>query len=124
VIPAEPIPPLAQPTYPRTALAKQTIPVTVGVRITVDAEGRVADVRPSMLALSIAGGSATEFERAVEEALAQWRFKPAEAQHLVPKTDTAGNEFWQVTRAEKTTWTFDVSFAFSPGGDVRAGPGK
>jgi hypothetical protein len=118
VIPAEPILPLATPVYPLAAYSKHTAPITVGVRVTIDAEGRVAEVRPSLRVFSSAGPLAPEFERAVEEALAQWRFRPAEARHLVPKTDSVGREYWQVTRAEKTTWSLDVAFTFAPGGDV------
>jgi hypothetical protein len=124
VVPAEPVEPLARPVYPRAAVGAQKFPVTIGLRLSVDETGRVAGTSPSLLVFSSGGALSDEFLRAVEEAIAQWRFTPAEERHLVPKTDGLGREFWQVTRAQKTTWAFDVAFTFKPGGGVLREPSK
>lgn len=116
---AEPIEPLATPVYPRAALGRMRVPMMVGVRISVDGTGRVAHVGGSLVAFSSGGEYAEEFREAVEAALAQWRFTPAEIRHLVPRAAKSGRGgHWQVTRAEPTDDAFDVSFTFSAKGEV------
>lgn len=118
-VPAEPVQPLAKPVYPRAVLGRVQLPVTVGVRITVDAGGRVTHVGPSLVALSTGSEYSDDFRLAVERALAQWHFIPAELRHLVPKKGGPGQAgFWVVTRAEKTEDAFDVSFTFTATGEV------
>ncbi len=121
-VPAEPIQPLAEPEYPRAARGGQSGPALVGVRITVDATGRVVDVGPSLRAISTPGPWAAEFRAAVEAAVAQWRFTPAEIRRLVPgRGGPQQEDYWVVTRAEKTDATFDVAFTFTAAGDVLPG---
>ena len=92
----------------------------VGVRITVDATGRVSEAGPSLAVPSTPGRFAPEFRAAVEAALARWHFIPAELRHLVPARSIAGKEIWNVTRTEPTDCAFDLSFVFSASGDVLA----
>jgi hypothetical protein len=116
---AEPIEPLSPPVYPRVALGRVRRPMTVGVRITVDDTGRVAQVGPSLVAFSTGGEWAEEFRVAVEEALAQWRFKPAEFRHMEPRASKTGRGgYWQVTRSQPTDDGFDLAFTFTAKGDV------
>lgn len=122
ILPAEPILPLAVPTYPPIALGTHAAPVVVGVRITVDPSGHVASVGPSLVCFSTPTPRAAEFHAAVEAAVAQWRFEPAEWRHLVPVTNLRGGGYWQVTRSEKTEYAFDLSFTFSTTGEVLPGP--
>lgn len=118
---AEPIEPLVTPVYPRVALGRVHRPMTVGVRINVDATGRVAHVGASLVAFSTGGEWAEEFRAAVEEALTQWRFKPAELRHLEPRTGGPRlGAYWQVTRAQPADDAFDLSFTFTARGDVVA----
>ena len=117
VINAQPIMPLATPIYPPTALAAHAGLATIGVRITVDAAGRVADVRPSLASVTVPSSFGTEFRAAVDAAVAQWRFRPAEIRHLELVKDVGG-DFQRVTAREKTEWAFDVEFAFTAMGDV------
>lgn len=119
IVPAEPIQPLSNPLYPRAVLGRVRLPVVVGVRITVDAQGRVAGVGPSLAALSTGSEFADEFRTTVEQALQQWRFIPAELRHLVPQPGAPGQPgYWLVTRTEKTEYAFDLSFTFTSNGDV------
>jgi hypothetical protein len=116
---AEPIEPLATPVYPRAALGRVRVPMMVGVRISVDGTGRVAQVGGSLVAFSSGGEFAEEFREAVEAAMAQWRFHPAELRHLVPKTGKSGRGgYWQVTQVQPTDDAFDVAFTFSTKGEV------
>lgn len=116
---AEPIEPLATPVYPRAALGRVRVPMMVGVRISVDGTGRVAHVGGSLVAFSSGGEFAEEFRAAVEAAMAQWQFKPAEIRHLVPQTGKSGRGgYWQVTRVQPTDDAFDVAFIFSTKGEV------
>ena len=116
---AEPLEPLATPVYPRVALGRVGRPMTVGVRITVDDTGRVAEVGASLVAFSTGGEWAEEFRAAVEEALAQWRFRPAEFRHLEPRASKTGRGgYWQITRTQPTDDGFDLAFTFTAKGDV------
>ena len=56
----------------------------MGVNLTVDACGRVTDIRPSIVTFSSPGSFAKDFRAAVETALQQWRFVPAEIQDIEP----------------------------------------
>lgn len=115
---AAPIAPLAQPVFPAAALGREKMPVTVGVRIMVDATGRVTDMRLSLAVISTPTPYQEEFRRAVEEALAQWRFRPAELCRLKPMLDATGAPAWALDRREKTECGFDVSFTFQSTGEV------
>lgn len=118
ILPAEPILPLAVPAYPRVAMGSHAAPVVVGVRISVDPSGRVAGIGPSLVCFSTPTPWAAAFYTAVEDAVAQWRFEPAEWRHLVPMTNRNGGGYWQVARSEKTDYSFDLSFTFSTTGEV------
>lgn len=117
--PARPLEPLAQPVYPAVARGRQTVPVMVGVRLMVDETGKVADVRYSPLALSTPGAFAGEFQAAVESAVRQWRFEPAERRRMTPKKGPDG-AYWQVTRLETCPYELDVLFNFTASGEVTA----
>ena len=116
---ARPIQPLAKPVYPAALLGRVSLPVTVGVRINVDAEGRVTYVGDSFVAISTWGEYAGEFRAAVEEALAQWRFQPAEVRHLVLQDGGPGQgSYWLTTRTQNLDDWFDLSFTFAAKGGV------
>jgi hypothetical protein len=122
LVPAEPIEPLAKPVYPRAVLGRQTTPVLVGLRIRIDASGRVADSGPSLASFSTPGPFDAEFRAAIEAALAQWQFRPAELRRLKPVKGPPGKEdYWVIVRAEKADYALDVSFTFNASGDVLAG---
>lgn len=114
---AQPIMPLATPVYPAAALAARAGMATVGVRIVVDATGAVSEVRPSFAILSMPSPFAAEFREAVETAVTQWRFHPAEMRQLELVNDPGG-DFKRVVKREKIAWAFDVEFAFKATGDV------
>ena len=118
---ARPILPLANPVYPAAVLGRVRQPVTVGVRISVDVTGRVAQVGESLAAFSSGGEFAGEFRGAVEDALTQWRFRPAELCQLVLQGGQLGQGAYWLTRSrEPVDDGFDVSFTFSAKGDVVA----
>ncbi len=115
--PARPLEPLTQPLYPAAARGRQTVPMSVGVRLLADEVGRVAAVRSSPLALSTPGALAGEFQAAVETAVRQWRFEPAERRRMTPKTGPGG-AYWHVTRLEVCPYEVDVLFTFTASGEV------
>lgn len=115
---AVPIEPLARPVYPGTALGRETMPVIIGVHIVVDATGRVASVRRSLAVMSTPTPREDAFRDAVEAALAQWRFRPAELRRLRPIFDDAGQLGWALLGREKSDCAFDVSFLFQSNGEV------
>lgn len=119
LVAAEPIAPMAKPAYPRAASGKHHAPVLVSVCVTVDENGRVADVEPNWRGFSTPGPLAADFLAAVRAALAQWRFTPAEKQHLVPGKGAPGrDDYWVITRVERTAYAIDIVFAFAASGDV------
>lgn len=115
---ATPIAPLAKPEYPRTALGREKLPVQVAVRIIVDTTGRVSDVRMSLAGVTTPTPYAEEFRTAVEEALAQWRFRPAQLRRLKPTTDETGSARREFEGWEKVDCGFDVAFTFQSTGEV------
>ncbi len=110
------------PVYPARALAAKAGAAQVGVRITVDMEGRVTDVRPSMLAITIThSGFREDFERAVEVAVRQWRFHPAKVEYIEVVT-TKGFTYSRVRRTEMIEAEFDLAFTFTTTGGVQLLP--
>jgi outer membrane biosynthesis protein TonB len=114
---ADPILPLATPVYPVAALKAGAGEVIVGVRITVDADGRVSDVGTSLAALSTPSPFAAEFRAAVEVAVAQWRFRPGEVRHLETVHGPDG-DYQRMTSRENVAGTFDVEFTFNATGVI------
>ena len=119
IVAAEPELPLVSPIYPQSALGKTTQASLVGVELFIDSSGRVARTGPSLRAFSTPGPLAAEFAAAVEEAVRQWRFRPAEKRRMRRiKGPAGGEDFWLVTQAEKTDGRLDVAFTFTAKGDV------
>ncbi len=108
---------LAEPVYPAAALAAGAGPVTMGMRVVVDAEGKVTEVAPSVRAWSTPTPWAAEFHAAIEATVAQWRFRPAEVRHFTTVTNAEGT-YRSVTGVEKTEWALHVTFSFSVRGGV------
>ncbi|MCX6954228.1 MAG: hypothetical protein NTV51_18920 [Verrucomicrobia bacterium] len=108
---------LARPVYPADALAAKEGPVTVGVRIVVGVEGRVTEVGQSLLTFSTPTRFDAEFRAAVEAAVAQWKFRPAEVRHFTTVTNKEGT-YRSMTGSEKTEWALHVAFAFNATGGV------
>jgi Gram-negative bacterial TonB protein C-terminal len=116
-LPAEAIPPLAVPVYPAAALRTRSFGTSVSVHVVVDAKGRVAEVTPSRFGFTMPSPYAQEFFAAVERAVRQWKFKPAEIQFTEPAV-REGVEVRTLTRREPIEATFDVTFLFTSTGAV------
>jgi len=115
---AEAIEPRARPTYPKQALTGKAGLVTVGVRITIDTEGQVADVEPSLFVFSTPSRYADEFQTAVRLAVLQWRFHPAQRYRLrIFRTEEGGGPPQEISR-EKIETYFDFAFTFTASGKV------
>jgi hypothetical protein len=120
-IDAEPILPLAMPVYPPHALAAKAGLVTIGVKILVDTDGRVSEVAPSMLTFSTPTRYSDEFDQAVETAVRQWRFHPAQQYALrIFRSGEGGGPPKELHR-EKTETYFDLAFTFTASGKVLQG---
>jgi hypothetical protein len=111
---------LTTPVYPAAALKAGAGEVIVGVRITVDTDGRVSDVGASPAALSTPSPFAAEFRAAVDSAVEQWRFRPGEVRHLETVHGPDG-DYQRMASREKVAWAFDVEFTFNAAGVVLAG---
>jgi outer membrane biosynthesis protein TonB len=112
--------PAALPVYPKQARKAGALLTTIGVRITVDTQGRVSDVRPSILVFNTPGPFVDDFREAVETAVRQWQFRPGRVEYyeIVSKD---GFTYTRVTRMEDIESEFDLSFTFDPTGKVKAG---
>ncbi|MBI5770072.1 MAG: energy transducer TonB [Verrucomicrobia bacterium] len=117
VVPPRPIGTLVTPVYPRAALARRAGEAMVGVQLTLGLDGRVNDVTTSLAALSSPGPLAGEFRAAVEEAVRQWRFHPAEIRQIETVKHAQG-DYLHLAGTEKIEWRFDVQFRFSASGAV------
>lgn len=117
---AQAIRPLAMPVYPPAALAARAGRAQVGVHVTVDRAGKVSEVGPSLFVLSTPGPFAGAFREAVEAAVLQWRFRPAEILHLetVRAPEATYN---RISRSETIEAQFDLAFTFTASGGVEAG---
>lgn len=121
---AQAIHPLVMPVYPPRALATQAGAAVIGVRVTVDSSGVVADIRPSLLAVSVTPTKfADDFREAVEVAVRQWRFAPARV-HYLERVTEGEFTYERVMRTEMIEAEFDLAFTFTPAGKVEAGTAK
>lgn len=121
---AQAIHPLVLPVYPPAALATKAGAAMIGVRVTIDTNGAVADVRPSMLVVNVAPPAfAEEFREAVEVAVRQWRFAPARV-HYLERVTEGEFTYERVVRTESVEAEFDLAFTFTPSGRVEAGEAK
>jgi hypothetical protein len=118
---AEPIRPLVMPVYPAAALKAKAGRAQVGVRVNVEASGRVGDIAASMLAASTPGPFAPAFRDAVEAAVRQWRFRPAQIIEQEEAPLPGGGSYKRVTHRESTEAQFDLVFTFTETGKVEAG---
>jgi outer membrane biosynthesis protein TonB len=117
LVDAEPIGPLAEPVYPAEALAGHAGMTTIGVHLTVSSAGHVSDVTRSVIGITTPSPFEPQFRAAVEKAVRQWRFNPAEIRTV--KRETRGTQtYWSVLRTEKTETALDVSFTFTATGGV------
>jgi hypothetical protein len=121
LVDAEPIEPLAKPVYPKIARGAKLGVVTVAVQITIDPEGRVANVTPSLSQLAMPRRFSREFEDAVERALAQWRFTPSEIRHMEEASGAEGGTYMRLARREKIEAKGEVVFTFKDTGEVWSG---
>ena len=111
---AQAIEPLVMPVFPQHALAAKAGTVTVGVHVTIDRDGHVSDIRPSIWIFSTPAPFKEEFRVAVEAAVRQWRFVPAEERRMesFQENGLAGE---RVTQSEPMEAEFDLAFDFTAG---------
>jgi TonB family protein len=118
---AKPVLPLVIPVYPAKALAAKAGMTVVGVHLTIDKEGRVTDIGPSLLAVSIPTRFDDEFQAAMRAAVRHWRFSPAQVYHTEVVTAPGGESYQRVTDQQNVEAAFDVAFTFTATGAVLGG---
>lgn len=112
--------PAPLPVYPAPALKARARLSTIGVHITVDASGRVSDIRSSMLVFNTPGPFAEQFRDAVEHAVRQWRFTPARSEHYEIVHEGSAT-YSRLKSRENVDTEFDLSFTFTADGRVETG---
>lgn len=118
---AQAILPLKLPEYPAAALAAKAGAAIVGVRVVIGTDGRVLSVEPSAAVFSTPGPYAADFLAAVQVAVRQWRFRPAELQEL-HLAGEGSQSYWRAAKIEPTEAEFTIEFTFTASGQVQ-GPG-
>jgi hypothetical protein len=117
---ARPVEPLALPHYPPQALRGGAGLMLVGVRIEVDADGRVTEIEPSLASFSTPGPYAEQFRAAVDAAVWQWRFRPARRRHLEPVKLGDGSVYWRASNETNVATALDLAVTFQASGEVVA----
>jgi hypothetical protein len=115
---ARPLEPLVTPHYPPQALRGGAGLMLVGVRIQVDADGRVTDIEPSLASFSTPGAFADQFRAAVDAAVWQWRFRPARRRHLEPVKLADGSLYWRASNEANVATALDLAVTFQASGEV------
>lgn len=115
VLPPVAMPGNLSPTYPPRPLAAGHGPATVVVRVIIDATGRVEQVMDSPLMESTAGPFSGDFRSAVEGAIRDWEFVPAQWRQLREGKDLDGDgvpDYRTVVRSEAIPVYLDLRFDF------------
>jgi hypothetical protein len=111
---AKPIEPLATPIYPTGSPKPSADPVTVVVKFVVGADGRVEEIGRSIADFTVPTPFSGECFEAVKDALAQWRFEPA--QIAVVKPQANGRPL--IVSSTPTERRFEIAVTFSSFGRV------
>ena len=115
-IEARPVEPLVHPVCPRGRLFDDgAVPVTLVARVQIDDEGRVRSIERSVADFSMPTRFSAACLRAVELAVAQWRFHPAQFAHVDVRDDRPAT----VISAQRTDTIVDIPFTFSPSSRVQ-----
>lgn len=115
---ARPKLPLTVPLYPDLPVAERRAWITVGVHLNIDANGIVTDITPSLVCVSTPHPKSDEFFRAVQTAVATWRFSPARLRHMEMATGADGSTWWRASHIETIETAADVTFTFTASGKV------
>jgi len=110
---ARPKLPLTVPLYPDIPVSERRAWITVGVHLNIDANGSVTDITPSLVCVSTPHPKSDEFFRAVQSAVATWRFFPARLRHMEMATGADGSAWWRANHIATTETAADVTFTAS-----------
>jgi hypothetical protein len=116
VIPPRPIGELSGPAYPEQPLKAGYGAASVVVRVFLDSDGQVIDIKDSPLSPSTGGRYSAEFRSAVEDAVHQWKFVPAEYRQFEQGKDLNGDgkpDYMVLVASKPVPVHFDARFDFS-----------
>jgi hypothetical protein len=116
VLPPRPIEELKGPSYPEQPLKDRYGAAVVGVRVFLDADGRVIDIEDSPVCPSTAGRYSEQFRSAVADAIRLWKFKPAEYRQYDKGKDLNGDgkpDYMVLVDSKPVPVHFDARFDFS-----------
>jgi hypothetical protein len=114
-IPAAPAPENTAPVYPQCLLNLGLPPQKVVMRILVDDQGQVMEVRGSAAPSEVDPAYRADFETAISEAVRDWQFSPAMRRAYVDSTelDSKGRPLHKVLKSVKPAPSyFDIRFIF------------
>ena len=103
-----------QPAYPAKAHAANLGVVQISVRITVDAQGRVADIQPSVRAATLVPDRySADFWAEIDKAVRQWIFAPARVMQI-ETVQVDGFSYDRVRHSADVDTELDLVFTFEP----------
>ena len=111
---AKPIEPLATPNYPTGSRKPNGDPVTIVVKFVVGADGRVEEIGKSIADFSAPTPFTRECFDAVTDAVARWRFEPAQLAVVEPQAN--GRPL--IVSSTPTERRFEIAVTFSSSGRV------
>jgi len=112
----QPAPMMIQaPLYPADAMEAGCGDAVVGLRIIVDPNGDVAEVRDSPVVEGTRGTCGRRFKEESERAVRGWRFAPARWRKLAPGEDVDGDslpDYQKVIASEEILTYLDIRIDF------------
>ena len=107
---------LKGPAYPERPLKAKYGAAVVVVRVFLDADGQVIDIQDSPASPSTGGRYTADFISAVEDAVQQWKFEPAEYRLYEEGKDLNGDgkpDYMVLIASKPVPVHFDARFDFS-----------
>ncbi len=105
---------LPVPKYPPEALTARAGRFTAYITLTINEDGRVTDVQPSLARFALPNDYAAAFLQSIDEALATWDFDPA--RYVYWQRIANGDE--RYLRADAVPQRMEVRFTFTESGVV------
>jgi hypothetical protein len=121
--PASPIGELVLPKFPKNVPRGGFSFIIVGARVTIGPTGIVTEVTPSLLTPSTPTAYSSDFWAAVEAAVRQWRFHPAEIVTIEWVSDPAG-DYRRARDVRSTDMVVEARFTFTSSGKVFTSDGR
>ena len=117
---ARPMGALSPPEFPSGSFFAQSSKLVIVVRVRIDEEGRAVVLGRSVTDLSVRSPFSAACDEAIAQAVAKWRFEPAQIGVLEPQAD--GRPL--LVSSEPVDTTLEIAFTFESSGSTIAKAGR